>query len=376
MDTKRREAWVEIDLHALEQNFTAIRAAADGCAVVAAVKADAYGHGAVLVARTLEAAGAGYFGVATFDEAAALREAGIQTPLVMLGTTPRGCEADSIRLGIIPAVSAYEDALPFSEAAVLLRRNEPADIIIALDTGMGRIGFLGDEAARAEIAKIAELPGIRIGGIASHLATSEESDTAYTLGQIASFDEFCGQLTGDGIRPAVRSLANSAAISRFPASRYDAVRSGIMLYGIYPSGEVSRSSLPLTPVMSVRANIVCLRNVPAGFCVSYGKKFITQRESVIATLPLGYADGLPRVLTGTGRVIIRGTFAPIVGTICMDQCMVDVTDVPGAQKYDEATLLGSSGGLSITAGEIAEKAGTITYETLCRFGQRLPKLYR
>jgi alanine racemase len=376
MDTGRRAAWVEIDLRALKRNFETLRAAAAGSAVVAAIKADAYGHGAVRVGKALETAGADYFGVATLEEAAALRKAGIRTPLVMLGTIPRGCEADIIRLGIIPAISSYEDAHLLSEAVLITPEKQPADSIIALDTGMGRIGFLNEEASIAEIVKIAALPGIRIGGIASHLATSEETDTAYTLGQIAAFDGFCERLAAAGIRPPVRSLANSAATCRFPASRYDAVRPGIMLYGIYPSDNVDHASLPLTPVMSVRANVACLHSVPAGFCVSYGKKFVTQRESRIATLPLGYADGLPRILSNKGRVIIRGTYAPIIGTICMDQCMVDVTEVEGVQKYDEVTLLGSSGGLSITAAEISETAGTIPYETLCRFGQRLPKLYK
>jgi alanine racemase len=241
---------------------------------------------------------------------------------------------------------------------------------------MGRIGFLRDDAAAVEIRRIAALPNLAISCIASHFATSEEDDTSYARGQIDAFNQFCARLSEAGIRPRARSIANSAAIARFPEARFEAVRPGISLYGVYPSDAVDRNILPLSPVMSVKARIVYLKKVPAGYSVSYGRHFTTSRESLIATLPLGYADGLPRNLSGAGRVIIRGKYAPIIGSICMDQCMVDVTDIPDAREYDEATILGSDGGLSVTADEIAGKCSTISYEILCRFGQqRLERAY-
>jgi alanine racemase len=377
MDNKRRAAWVEINLDALKKNFEALRNLARGSAVVASVKADAYGHGANECSKALEVVGADYFGIATVDEAAELRNSGIKAPIVMYSAAPRGSIEKLLESEVIPTVTTYDDAVLLSDAAKHFPGQTPVNIIIAIDTGMGRIGFLNNERDIAEIRRIAELPNLRVSALASHFATSEEADTNYALAQIVAFNDFTARLASVGVAPNIKSIANSAALARFPESLFDVARTGISLYGIYPSKEVSREALPLTPVMSVKANIVYLKKVPPGFNVSYGRRFTASRESLIATLPLGYADGLPRNLTGKGgRVIINGVFAEIVGSICMDQCMVDVTDVPGIREYDEVVLLGSSGGLEITADEIAEKCGTISYEITCRFGsQRLTRVY-
>jgi alanine racemase len=212
-------------------------------------------------------------------------------------------------------------------------------------------------------------------GIFSHFATADESDLSFARAQLRIFDAFATGLAKAGVDPGQKTIANSAAIMMLPEADFDVVRPGIALYGLYPSEAVDKSRLPLAPAMRVRANIVYVKKVPSGFSVSYGRHFTTARESLLATIPLGYGDGLPRVLSDKGRVIVRGRYAPIVGTICMDQFMIDVTDVPGVTEYDEITIMGAQDGLEISAEEIGNLSGTIAYEVVCRFGQRLPKVY-
>ncbi|MDR0519388.1 MAG: alanine racemase [Clostridiales Family XIII bacterium] len=371
----KRAAWVDIDLSSLQKNYDSLRALAPDSAFIAAIKMDAYGHGAVKVAWELVKSGADYLGVATLDEAAALREAGIQTPIVLLGATPRGNVKDVLDLKLIPVVTSVKDAALLSDMAGIFLSDEPVDIFLAIDTGMGRLGVLFDEAGAAQVMDIAKLPGIRIKGVFSHFSAADEDDPAFTLKQIDYFDRICSALEEMGIRPAIRTMANSAGLMRYPQAHYEAVRPGIALYGLYPAPSMDDGTVRLDPVMSVHANIVLIRKVPAGFPVSYGHTFYTERESLIGVLPLGYGDGLPRVISGKGRVIVNGTYAPLVGTISMDQAMVDLTDVPDVEEYDEAIVMGSDGNLSVTADDIAEWAGTISYEVTCRFGQRLPKIY-
>ncbi|MDR1292817.1 MAG: alanine racemase [Clostridiales Family XIII bacterium] len=372
----RRAAWVEINLGALNDNYRAIRRIAPYSAVIAAVKADAYGHGAVKVSWELVKAGAEYLGVATLDEAAALRRAGVVTPLVLFSATPRGNVKDVLDLKVIPVISSYEDATLLSDMASALRGGKAADIFLAVETGMGRLGILFDNTGSAQIADIARLPGVNIAGIFSHLSAADDDDPSFTMDQINQFEKISASLAAMGIRPEIRTIANSAGVMRYPQSHYEAVRPGIALYGLYPARSMDDSAIDLSPVMSVRANIVLIRRVPAGFSVGYRHSYHTERESLIGVLPLGYGDGLPRVVSGKGRVIVNGVYAPLVGTITMDQAMVDLTDVPGVKEYDEAIVLGSDGTLSVTADEIAELSGTITYEATTRFGQRLPKVYK
>jgi alanine racemase len=226
-----------------------------------------------------------------------------------------------------------------------------------------------------EFKKIAKLSNLKIKGLFSHFATADEKDKTYAEQQLAHYNNIYEKLKQAGLEFPVRTFANSAAIMEIPAAHFDMVRPGIVLYGCYPSNEVDRSQLSIKPVMSVKANIVHLKKVQPGFSVSYGRKFTTQRESLIATLALGYADGYPRYLSGKGRVIVNGVYAPVVGNICMDQCMIDVTDVPDVKLGDEVVLMGRQGDLEILADEIGEKTGTINYEIVCAFGQRLPKVY-
>ncbi|MDR0424109.1 MAG: alanine racemase [Clostridiales Family XIII bacterium] len=401
---KRRTAWAEIDLDNIRHNIRAIKRMAGASEVIGVVKADAYGHGAVRVAETLEGEGVERLGVATLQEAVALRDAGVKLPIVILSLTPRGNEKEIVRYGLTPVVSTAQDAAAISAAAVAElagaepagagpeRRGDggrgsvagrggeagpaaPVEIFVALETGMGRVGFMHSQESIGAIQAISRLPGIRIKGFFSHFATAEDGDRAYARAQIAEFGRFTQGIEAAGVPAGYRTMANSAAMLNFPESLYEGVRPGIVIYGYYPDGGVYAASLPLRPAMCIKANIVLLKKVPPGFSVSYGATFTTERESLIGTLPLGYADGLPRVLTGRGRVIVNGCYAPIVGTICMDQCMIDLTDVPGVKEYDEAIVMGSQGGKAISPEEIAGHAGTIKYEVICRFGQRLPKLF-
>ncbi|MDR1778605.1 MAG: alanine racemase [Clostridiales Family XIII bacterium] len=372
----RRAAWVEVDLAAIRENYRAIKALSPEKKIIGCVKADAYGHGIVKVSWELVKERIDYLGVATLPEAVALRSAGIRTPIILLSPTPRGNVKDILDLAIIPLVTSFTDASLLSETADWAYPDRRPEILLAADTGMGRLGFLNRPEDLSEIARIAALPNLEIMGALSHFAASESPDPYYSNAQLLKMEEFLGKLGDYGVSAPMKTMANSAAIVNYPDAHFDAVRPGIVLYGLYPGEQVSREALPLTPAMSVKANIAFLKKVPAGFSVSYGMTFTTQRESLIATLPLGYADGLPRVLSNKGRVIVGGCYAPLIGTICMDQCLIDVTDVPGVAEYDEVTLMGSAGGLTISADEIAALCGTISYETVCRFGQRLPKVYK
>ncbi|MDR1953065.1 MAG: alanine racemase [Clostridiales Family XIII bacterium] len=371
----RRAAWTEINLSAIKQNYRRLRSLSEGSEVIASVKGDAYGHGAVKVSWELVKAGVEFLGVATLSEAAELRAAGIQTPVVLFGATPRGNVKDVLDLRIIPLITTFEDARLLSETAAQFTPDRTAYVFIGVETGMGRLGFLGDAESHRQVAAIHALPHIHIKGLFSHFAAADSADLGYSFSQVEKLLEFERKIGELGVTPGYRTIANSAAVASIPEARFEAVRPGISLYGLYPSAHIDRARLPLTPAMSVKANIVYLKTVPPGSYISYGRRFVTERESLIATLPLGYADGLPRVLTGKGRVLVGGTYAPIVGTICMDQCMADVTDIAGVKEYDEVVLMGTQGDKTITADEIAEQVGTINYEVATRFGQRLPKVY-
>mgnify|MGYP000945820532 CR=1 FL=1 len=368
-----RPAWVEINLGNLEYNIKQIRQKTHGCDIIGVVKADAYGHGAAAVSKVLLENGVKTLAVATLQEAVSLRENGFTCPIVMLGITPELYAETLLEYNITPVVSSFENAAAISAAAA--SRDEIVEAFVAVDTGMGRIGFQPDDACAEAVRRISLLPHLKIKGLFSHFATADEKDKSYALQQLSHFNAIYEKLKQSGVDIPVRTIANSAAIMEIPEAYFEAVRPGIILYGCYPSQEVDRSKFPIKPVMSVKANIIHLKKVPPGFSVSYGRKFITQRESLIATLALGYADGYPRYLSGKGRVIVNGVYAPVAGNICMDQCMVDVTDVPDVKLGDEVVLMGSQGDLTILADEIGEKTGTINYEVVCAFGQRLPKIY-
>ena len=368
-----RPAWAEIDLDNIRYNINSIRKKVGARQIIGIVKADAYGHGAVEVSRILIENDVTSLGVATLNEAITLRKAGFTCPIVMLGLTPWAYDSEIIDYDITPVVASYMDTRVLSTLAV--QKKKTIDVLLAVETGMGRIGFVPTRGSITEITGICQLPNIRIRGIFSHFATSDEEDKTFSHQQIKNFETFKADLEAAGVPVPFRTLANSAAIMEMPEAYYEAVRPGIILYGCYPSDQVDKSLLSIKPAMTLKANIVFIKKVPGGTSISYGRKFTTERESIIATLPIGYADGYPRFLSGKGRVLVHGQYAPLVGNICMDQCMIDVTDIPGVRKYDEVVLIGTQGENTILADEIAEKTGTINYEIVCRIGDRIPRVY-
>lgn len=368
-----RAAWAEVDLSAIRHNINEVKKRAQSKEIFGIVKADGYGCGAVEVANVLLEEGVSALGVAVLSEAVALRQGGITCPIILLGITPAFYHEVLFDYDLLPVMVSYEESRLLSEMAV--SRGRTIEIFLAVETGMGRIGMLPNQESVEAVVQISKLPNIRIKGLFSHFATADEKDKAYSQSQIQKFEAFQNDVAKAGVELPYRTLANSAAVMELPQAHYNAVRPGIVLYGQYPSNEVDRSILDLRPAMTLKANIVFLKKVPPGFSVSYGRKFTTEKESVIATLPLGYADGYPRFLSGKGRVLVRGEYAPVVGNICMDQCMIDVTHIPGVKLYDEVVLMGSQGDKSITADEIGEKTGTINYEIYTRIGKRIPRVY-
>ena len=375
LNEAKRPAWAEINLSNLDYNIKSIRKKiGPDKEIIGVIKADGYGHGAIEAAAVLRNNGVKSFGVATLHEVVALRERGVTEDIVTLGLTPDMYSDIIVEYGVTPVTCSYLNALSISEAAK--KKDKVVSGFIAADTGMGRIGLLPDDPASVEeVKKISGLSNFKIKGLFSHFATSDTADKSYAKEQERRFSEFYNKLTAAGININYRTLANSAAIMEIPSSHYDAVRPGIILYGCYPSDEVDRSQISLKPVMSVKANIVHLKKIPTGASVSYGRRFIAKRDSLIATITLGYADGYPRPYSASAKVIIGGMYAPIAGNICMDQCMADVTDVPGVKAGDEIIVMGSDGGNTILADDIAAATGTINYEIVCAFGQRLPKIY-
>lgn len=376
-----RPAWVEINLSNLDYNIKNIikKVGADR-EIIGVIKADGYGHGAVKVAEVLRANGVKTFAIAALSEAIALREAGIKEEIIMLGLTPDMYASTLVEHDITPVVNDFENARAISEAAKA--KGKTVRGLIAIDTGMGRIGYRADGDAGApideaieDIIKITKLDGFEIKALFSHFATADAADKTFAKLQEERYNTFYDKLTEAGVHVAKRTFANSAAIMEIPSVYFDAVRPGIILYGCYPSHEVDKSELEIKPVMSVKANIIRLKRVPPGFAVGYGRKFISKRESLIATLALGYADGYPRPYSQVGEVIVRGRKAKLAGNICMDQCMVDVTDIPGVKEGDEVIVMGTGGECTISAETIADATGTINYEIVCAFGQRLPKVY-
>ena len=364
-----RGAWAEINLSALRHNISAIKSrVADGAKFCAVVKADAYGHGAVAVAREAVAQGADYLAVAVLSEAVKLREAGFTTPILILGPT-QPQEADVVvRYRITQAVFTVEQAAALAAAA--LRQHTHAKVHLVVDTGMGRIGVRPGNAG-AVAAAIAGLPGIWLEGMFSHFASADSKDKMYAAEQFRRFQEAVAAVEARGIKLELRHIANSAAILEMPETHLDMVRAGIILYGLWPSDEVEHV-IDLRPVMKVKARLSCVKDYHPGETVSYGRTFMAAREMRVGTLPVGYADGYTRLYAGKAVVAINGQRVPVVGRICMDQCMVDVTDVNGARVGDEAVLFGSP---TLTADEAAGWLGTINYEVVCMISPRVPRVY-
>ena len=362
--------YVKIDLDAIESNIDAIRARV-GVDVMAVIKADAYGHGAVQVARLLQDK-CSFFGVSSILEAMELRRAGLYNPILILGHTPVRAFPALVQAEIRPTIFHYEAALALSKAAQLL--DKPAAFHFAVDTGMSRIGFQVTEEDADLCAKIARLPGLEPEGIFSHFATADCADLTRSREQAALFDRFCQMLKDRGVEIPIRHMDNSAGVLNFE-NHYEMVRAGIVTYGMYPSDEVPTGNLNLRPALQWLSRVTHVKTLPAGREISYGGTYVTDKETVVATVPVGYADGYHRNLSGRFYVLIRGKRAPILGRVCMDQLMVDVTGIPGVALNDRVTLVGRNGNEEITMEQMAQTLDTINYEIVCGISRRVPRVY-
>ena len=374
MEINIRPVWAEVDLNSIENNMKEIKKNLNNKEIIAVIKADAYGHGAIDIAPVLLKNGADKLAVAVITEALQLRNNNIKAPILVLGYTPITFIDDIINNNIQQTVYSYEYAKELSDAASNL--NSKVDIHIALDTGMGRVGFLLNEEGIRDIEKISKLKNINITGIFTHFSSADEEDKQYTKYQIEEFNKFTKELENRGIYLGCKHASNSAGILDLKEAHLDAVRPGIILYGYYPSNEVEKNKIKIKPALTLKCQIVHVKKLPEGKYISYGRKFKTERESIIATLPIGYADGYSRSLYNKAKVIVNGKLVPIIGRICMDQCMIDVTDVGEVKVGDEVILLGKDNDVVFDADIIAELMDTINYEVLCTIGRRVPRVYK
>ena len=362
---------VTIDLDTISQNFRAI-AEKVGVPVMAIIKADAYGHGAIQVARVLQG-NCAFFGVSSMLEALELRKAHIKTPILILGHIHPSAYETAISENIRPSIFHYEDAVALSETAQKLGVNAPCHLVV--DTGMSRIGFQVMEEAADICRKISELPGIVCEGLFSHFATADCADLTKSYAQAERFDRFCQMLKDRGVEVKIRHLDNSAGIMNFD-NHYELVRAGIVTYGLYPSADVLPEKLRLEPALRWTSRVTHVKTLEAGREISYGGTYVTTKPTVVATVPVGYADGYRRALSGKFYVLIRGQKAPILGRICMDQMMVDVTDIPDVAVNDKVVLIGKDGENQITMEQIAAAADTFNYEFVCGISRRVPRFYK
>lgn len=371
-----KRAWAEVDLDAIAHNIKQIRNITNPHAkIMAVVKADAYGHGFLEVAKTLIENGADALAVAVLQEAKQLRSRGIKVPILILGATDQAAAEDLIDFDVMPTVFDYEMAKALSYEAQ--RKDKIAKIHIKIDTGMSRVGYLAIEETIdktvEEILKIANLPYLEIDGIFSHFSTADETDQTFTDVQFSRFMNLCDRLEKAGLSIPTKHICNSAATIMRPEMHLDMVRPGIILYGLYPSDEVDKKRLPLIPAMSLKAQISMVKTVSKGTEVSYGKTYITDKTTKIATVPIGYADGYLRVLAEKAKMLCHGEQVKVIGRICMDQCMIDVTNVNTISTGDEVTIFGAD---TITADDVAKWMNTINYEVVCVIGKRIPRIYK
>lgn len=373
-------AWAEVNLDSIKNNIQEIRKYVNPSSkILGVVKADAYGHGYFEIASTLLENGADALAVACLDEAVQLRKCNINCPILILG---HSCidECDGlVKNDIMPACFEYSFAKAMSDSAV--RQNKTARIHIKIDTGMGRIGYRYTSDCEAnkntieEIIKISKLPNIEINGIFTHFSVADDNDDDYTNMQFERFCEVCNVLSENGLKIPIRHCANSAAIIRFPHMHLDMVRPGIIIYGHTPSDFVECSELNLKPAMTFKAKISNVKTIEKGASVSYCRKFTANKQTKIATVPVGYADGYSRLLSNKAQVLVNNKLCNIVGNICMDQCMIDATDVNTINIGDEVILFGSGEDAELPVERLAEKMGTINYEILCMVGKRIPRIY-
>ncbi len=344
----------------------------EGTDICAIVKADAYGHGAIPVSKALYPYVDAY-AVAMIQEAVELREAGIDKPILILGFTQKPYVKDLVAYDVMASVYNFEMAQWISEEAV--RQNKIANIHIKLDTGMSRIGFALTEESVSIIKKISQLDHLQIDGCFTHFAKADETDLSFTKEQMEKYKQYVQRLEEEGISIKVHHISNSAGIMMVPDANLDMVRSGISTYGLYPSQEVDKSRLWLEPAMEIKSYVSYVKEVEAGVGISYGGTYETTERTMVATIPVGYGDGYPRALSSKGAVLIHGKRAPILGRVCMDQFMVDVTHIPNVRMGDVVTLVGTDGEECISVEELGEQSYSFNYEFVCDVGKRVPRAY-
>ncbi len=363
-----------VDLNAIRHNLKQVRNKLHkGTRLMVIIKADAYGHGAVPIAKALDEEWIDAYGVAIIEEAIELRTAGITKPILILGYTPKEQYSLVVAYDVTQTVFQYEMAEALSAEAV--RQGRTAKIHIKIDTGMSRIGYSDSPESVKEIKQISQLDGIQIEGLFTHFARADEMDKSSTEKQLQRFLDFIDLLEKEGISIPIRHASNSAGAIDHKSAELNMVRCGIATYGIYPSEEVSRNEVQLIPAMELITHVIYMKEVEAGVGISYGATYLTGRKTMVATIPVGYADGYSRNLSNTGKVIIHGQYAPIIGRICMDQFMVDVTDIEGVKQGDRVTLLGREGNSYISAEELAAWSHSFPYELVCNVGKRIPRVY-
>lgn len=378
MDCYYRPTVAEISLDALDHNIGAFREhLAPGTKLLATVKANAYGHGATEIARRAVAAGVDYLGVAFLDEALQLRRAGIAAPILVLGYTPPSGYSKAREQGI--TLTLYRDDM-LEAAADLPASGRKLKIHVKIDSGMGRLGLLPGRAAEQFLERAFALPQVEVEGLYTHFARADETDKAYTRMQLERFASVSDYARRAGMPIAIVHSGNSAAGIDLPEHTGGMLRLGISMYGLYPSNEVKANAVALKPVLSLKTSVVHVKELGAGEGISYGTRYFTQGCETIGTLPIGYADGFSRMLSGKAEALVRGRRVPVLGTICMDQCMIRLNDAfvqgePDFKPGEEVVLIGRQGGEVISAEEVADKLGTINYELTCMLAARVPRVY-
>ncbi|MGQ9584990.1 MAG: alanine racemase [Anaerolineae bacterium] len=365
--------WAEVNLSAIVHNVHQIKKwIGPKVELAAVVKASGYGHGAVPTGRTALEAGASRLAVGWVAEGIALRQGGITAPVLVMGyALPEDAPA-IVYYDLTPTVCSRELAQALSHASVA--QGKATAIHVKVDTGMGRYGLLPDQVLPF-LREVIPLPGLRLEGLWTHFATADEADKAYTMKQLALYHQVLAEVGRAGIEVSLRHAANSGATLDLPETHLDMVRCGLAVYGLYPSAEVKRP-IPLRPAMTLKGRVGHVRTLPAGASISYGRTFTTSRPTQVALIPVGYGDGYHRLLSNRGAVLIRGRRAPILGRVCMDQCVVDVSGVPGVREGDEVVLFGRQGEAEITAEEVAAWAGTVNYEVITGLTSRVLRVYR
>jgi alanine racemase len=362
----------EVNLEAIRANLRAIRAkVGEGVRIMAVVKANAYGHGAARVAFAALDAGADIFGVAHIEEAVELRDSGITTPILILGMSSPEEAPGIVANDVTASVCDMDLASALASSATSLGRR--ARIHVKVDTGMGRIGVRVDSAL-GFTRELSRLPSLSVEGIFTHFPCSDEEDTEFTTGQIGSFRNMLDQLSAEGIRPPIAHSANSGAVLDYVDSYFDMVRPGLLMYGCYPSPSVGKS-ISVMPALTFRTRMVFIKEIDEHDSVSYGRTFRASRKTRVATIPVGYADGFIRRLSNQGQAIVGGRRVPVIGRVCMDQTMLDISDVPNARVGDEVILYGSQLGETISVEEVAGLVETAPHDVLCAIGQRVPRVY-